>query len=344
MASEPDMRVALTARADLTADSGAAPGADTAPGRVAAPDRDWALWLDGRPRRLKRGRDYTGDPKALIRRAREAAAALDRVAVESRDSQGKYEYVWIQFVDAEVELGRPCPVCAGTRLAKVQKRFLQCESCGSVLVVTGDREVEAGTYALPPPALETGCLPQSSEPDEPVPDPRTSQLGDILETRVLSSTGAELETAGAAESLVFEITVLTHRPHLTATVGCALLASPSEKKSRVRAFASSMDRGQYLIDAGVHRFRAHVPAHLLSRFVYTVAAGVKLDDPADGTHAHLVDAEAASISVTLEVPPGETPGILHPLIPWSVHAVEGLTEAAGAPSVDRASPGSTVQH
>jgi hypothetical protein len=232
-------------------------------------------------------------------------------------------------------------VCAGTRFAKVQKHFLRCESCGSALVVTEDREIEAGSYALPPPAIETGIL-QPGERDEPAPDPRTSPLGDILETRVLSSTGTELETAPAGEPLVFEITVLTHRPDLTVTVGCALLVSPSEKKSRVRALASTMDRGQHLTNAGVHRFRAHVPARLLSRFEYTVAAGVKLDDLADGSHAQLVDSEGASISVTLETPPGETPGLLHPSIPWSVHAVEGSAEAAGALSVDSASSGPTL--
>lgn len=319
------------------------PPASAPSGAPATTERDWTPWLDGHPRRLKRGKHYTGDPKALVKNARQFAEALGRAAVASRDGQGKYEYVWIQFVDAEVELGRPCPVCAGTALAKVQKQFLRCESCGSVLVVAEDQEVEAGSYALPPPAPEKEIPPQPNDPGEPAPDPRTSELGDILETRVLSSAGAELETAPAEEPLVLEITVLTHRPDLTATVGCALLVTPSEKKGRVRALASTMDRGRHLVDAGVHRFRAHVPAHLLSRFEYTVAAGAKLDDPADGSHAQLVDPESASISVTLETPLGETPGILHPSIPWSVHAVEGSPGPTGHPRTEASSSGPTVQ-
>src|SRR5215210_2136563 len=59
----------------------------------------WEEWLDGCPRRLKRGKHYTGDPKAVVRRAREAASELGKLAISSVDSQGKYEYLWIQFVD-----------------------------------------------------------------------------------------------------------------------------------------------------------------------------------------------------------------------------------------------------
>ena len=70
-------------------------------------DFPWLEWRDGRPRRLKRGKHYTGDSKLVERRARIAAEDLGKIAVTSKDGSGGYEYLWIQFVDAEVEVGRP---------------------------------------------------------------------------------------------------------------------------------------------------------------------------------------------------------------------------------------------
>lgn len=301
------------------------PPVSASPPSSGPPERDWTPWLDGRPRRLKRGKDYTGDPKPLVKNARESAEALGRFAVVSRDSQGKYEYVWVQFVDAEVELGRPCPVCGGTLLEKVQKHFLRCSTCGSVLVVAGDREVVGGSFEFPPPDPEVGAGVAGEEAargaEEPT-DSRRSNLGDMLETRVLSEAETEVTIPRADEPLIFETAVLTHRAGLTGTLVIALLAAPSAKAGRVKVFTSAMEARE-LGEAGARRFRAHLPPYLLSRFTYTVRVWIWLRDPEDGSVAILRDRDAASFSVELDLPDDQpSPGLVHPPIHWKLETAE----------------------
>jgi len=170
-------------------------------------DPDWSDWLDGRPRRLKRGKDYSGDPKPLVKRAREAAEGLGKLAVASRDSQGSYEYVWIQFVDGEVGLGRPCPVCGGTTLAKVQKHFLRCPRCASTLKAAGDWDVEAGVYAPLPRSPQAMPWPEGAEDG-----PSGEDFAEILGARVLSSDAQPIRGPLVGEDFVLQFAVRFLRP------------------------------------------------------------------------------------------------------------------------------------
>lgn len=169
--------------------AGPQPAADSGP----RADLDWRDWVDGRPRRLKRGRDYTGDPKAVVKQAEAVALELGKVAVDSRDSQGKYEYLWIQFVDGAVEPGQPCPVCGGTALDKVQKHFLRCARCGSTLHAADDWGVEAGEFSVPSPPEDEADGPVDAEL-EVEPGPRAEDYAEILTTRLESVDGREIDS------------------------------------------------------------------------------------------------------------------------------------------------------
>ena len=167
-------------------------------------DPDWREWLDGRPRRLKRGKHYTGDPKAVIRRAREVAAELGRTVVEARDSQGKYEYLWIQFVDGEVKPGNACPRCGGTALEKAQKHFLRCLRCGATLKAADDWEVAVGEFPAPGSSQSKVDATASTTVDDERP---AEDYVEILGVRAVSPDGQELDEPTVAEEFVLEVSL-----------------------------------------------------------------------------------------------------------------------------------------
>jgi hypothetical protein len=226
------------------------------------PDNDWSAWLDGRPRRLKRGRDYSGDPKSVVKRAREAAEALGRLAVASRNSQGKYEYLWIQFVDGEVEAGHPCPVCAGTAFEKIQKHFLRCSACGSVLKATNDWEVEAGVFTppSPPPRTEAMAVPGASA------DAHSGEsFAKILGARVLSTDGREIEGPLVTEDFLLRLAFRLLRPVDVALPRIRLSvgdAGPSIRVQPPRPFEPS---GPQTVDAWIT-----IPGNMLMPRVYSL--------------------------------------------------------------------------
>ena len=158
---------------------------------------DWTLWLDGRPRRLKRGKHYTGEPKPLEKRAKEAAQELGKPAVTSKDGSGEYEYLWIQFVDGEVELGEPCPMCGGHAHGEVQKYFLRCFDLRATLGLD-DRRSAAGEHS-PPCPRQSGSREPRARSQHSGRGPRTAgsaSSGDRRATRVVPS-GEEVEVARA---------------------------------------------------------------------------------------------------------------------------------------------------
>jgi hypothetical protein len=216
---------------------------------------DWREWLDGRPRRLKRGKHYTGDPKAVVRRARTAAAELGRTAVESLDSSGSYEHLWIQFVDGEVGPGSPCPRCGGTALEKAQKFFLRCLSCGSTLKAADDWEVIAGSFPREQPEPE---YPDDADGEVGRALP-SNDLAEILGVRLLCADGQEtLEPSGRDEfSIEFGIRFLR-------AVDWAL---PRVTLSSVRLHPplALHPAGPETVDA-----RVRVPGHLLSPRRYAI--------------------------------------------------------------------------
>jgi len=151
----------------------------------ATEERDWRKWADGRPRRLKRGKHYAGDPKPVVRSAQAAATVLGKTAVTTRDSSGEYEYLWVQFVDGEVGPGEPCPRCGGTVLEKVQKHFLRCSACGARLKAADDWEVSAGEFPREEPETDADYDQRQGSLS------RAKEYAEILHTRLVPADGHE---------------------------------------------------------------------------------------------------------------------------------------------------------
>jgi len=223
-------------------------------------DPDWSNWLDGRPRRLKRGKDYTGDPKPLFKRAREAAEGLGKLAVASRDSQGKYEYVWLQFVDGEVEPGRPCPVCGSRTLAKVQKHFLRCSRCASTLKATGGWDVEAGEYA--PPSRSSGTV---AWPGGDAEDMSGEDFAEILGARLLLTETQEIREPLVTQDFLLLFAVRFLRPIAAALPRVRLSVDGSGPLLRVQPPHPIEPSAGETVDA-----RVGIPGNLLMPRIYSV--------------------------------------------------------------------------
>lgn len=107
---------------------------------------------DHRPRRLKRGKHFTGEPRDLQAAASHAASAMGRAVRTFRDELGhRNRYVWVQFADVEVELGAPCARCGHTELDRTHRHFGACPRCGARLLFVARREKPARRS---PPAPE----------------------------------------------------------------------------------------------------------------------------------------------------------------------------------------------
>src|SRR5437870_3967633 len=97
------------------------------------PDDDlglpWDELADGRTWHLKRGRDFEVDTKALTRAAEVGAGRIGKVACVAADRVARIhhfeEFAWVQFVDHDVEVGKPCP-CGGTELRRTHPRYARC--------------------------------------------------------------------------------------------------------------------------------------------------------------------------------------------------------------------------
>jgi len=95
-----------------------------------------ALAADQRPHRLKAGKHFRGEVRALQREAVEAAKRLDLAVRTLRDEFGrKNNYVWVQFADAVVPRGEPCPRCSSRRLHRVHEHYVRCPTCGARLIL-----------------------------------------------------------------------------------------------------------------------------------------------------------------------------------------------------------------
>jgi hypothetical protein len=101
----------------------------------------WEQWADGVPHLLKRKRDFGDYDPELVRQAAKVAAkrmgkgvqaVLDRMSgrkgVPSRA-------IWVQFTDAEIRVGEPCP-CGGRRLLRIHPSFARCAVCDNLLLLS----------------------------------------------------------------------------------------------------------------------------------------------------------------------------------------------------------------
>ena len=96
------------------------------------PPSTWDEFADGRMRRLKRGKHFIGNAAIVAHEAELAAEALGKQALTYHDRLGKFEYLWVQFLDSKLTPDTPCPRCGGTELVAVQEYFLRCTTCGAL--------------------------------------------------------------------------------------------------------------------------------------------------------------------------------------------------------------------
>jgi len=146
-------------------------------GTAAAVGVDWTAVADGRVWRLRRGRHFEGGDRAVVAAARAAARDMDMVVSVAREDYGPTAgYVWVQFADAEVAHGAPCPRCGSTTLVRNHPGFATCPRCAArlVLLVEDDAVEQADDDDLldgaadepaPAPVLEAPPV------DEPTPSP-----------------------------------------------------------------------------------------------------------------------------------------------------------------------------
>ena len=125
-----------------------------------APSPDWARLADGRPWRAARGKDFSEDVPEFIDSARRAAELMGKAIVAMPDSADPRGHVWVQFADAEVEAGSPCPRCDSNRLSLLSFALLRCGSCGATLVEQKRRRRQRRA------AAEEG---EAAEPQTPAP-------------------------------------------------------------------------------------------------------------------------------------------------------------------------------
>ncbi len=103
----------------------------------------WEALADGRVHRLKRGKHFRGDVRALTKAAALEAGRMGRAVRCMRDEFGKLQYLWVQFADHQIPVGAPCPRCDSRELLRTHEFFGRCPRCGATFVFDG--EVAAGT-------------------------------------------------------------------------------------------------------------------------------------------------------------------------------------------------------
>lgn len=114
-----------------------------------------ALAADRRPHRLKAGKHFRGEVRPLQGEAGDAAERLGLAVRTLRDEFGrKNRYVWVQFADAVVPRGEPCPRCSGRHLRRVHEHYVRCQGCEAHLVLapplpTPEEEQPEGSAHLP---------------------------------------------------------------------------------------------------------------------------------------------------------------------------------------------------
>jgi DNA-directed RNA polymerase subunit RPC12/RpoP len=98
---------------------------------------DWSRWSDGRAYRLKRKRDFPNVSPGLARTACEQAAMrMGKVARTVRDKTMPDKLIWVQFADAEVGNGQPCPRCGSRRLINLHADVVRCPECKAQLLLS----------------------------------------------------------------------------------------------------------------------------------------------------------------------------------------------------------------
>lgn len=143
------------------------------PNTVLRRGNTWQQFADGRVWRLKRGRHFAGDLRVAAAEATRAAAEMGLAVRVLRDDFGKYSYIWVQFADAEIPLGAPCPRCDSRRIVQTHEHYGRCPVCGTTFVFKGRLAPEEPREDVEPEG------PEGEEPPvEPTGDAIPRQLGD----------------------------------------------------------------------------------------------------------------------------------------------------------------------
>jgi hypothetical protein len=204
---------------------------------------DWDDLLDGELRRFKRGKHYVGLSDAVIRQARLAAGERHKTAITVKEQLGKYEYVWVQFLDGRIEEGDPCPRCEATSLERRQEYFAWCPSCGAVLAVSA-------------PAKALG------------PDP--DDVAEVLDARLLSTQGEPIEELSIQQEAVMEATCRFHRGVLSAQPHFTIL------KGRMKALRTGFPDAIRVSEPEILRFSVRLAPRVLAPGEYRVTPSVEM--------------------------------------------------------------------
>lgn len=118
---------------------------------------DWSKWSDGRAFRLKRKRDFPNIDPGIAREACELAAhRMGKAVRTARDRRVPSKLLWIQFADAYVREGQPCPKCGSRKLYRLHANFTRCVQCNAQLIISaaGLDSYEDDTGTVGPRARE----------------------------------------------------------------------------------------------------------------------------------------------------------------------------------------------
>jgi hypothetical protein len=210
-------------------------GADQEP---EIPMPDWEKLSDGRLWRLKRGKHWAGNPAILLHEARLAAHKHDQRAFSYHDRLGKFEYIWLQFLDGRLELDDPCRRCGGTDLQRVQEYFLRCTACGAL-------------HKL-----------RDGEP--------TTNAAEFVSVRVLSLDGTEIDEMRVVDEATVEAVCEFHRPVAAAHLSFVFYAG------RRKALHSGCPDLIEVPTADTVRIRLNLDARVLSAGDYSIVAKLEL--------------------------------------------------------------------
>jgi hypothetical protein len=254
-----------------------------------------------------------GEPKILQREAEHAAKGMGKVALVSRDQQGKWGYVWIQFVDAVVNEDEPCPVCNSYELLKLTNDVIRCPSCDSML--------EFIPRPLEMPVLPgTGPATADSSPDksQSAPSPRdASELVEIISTRTLRPDGTVAEAPSTEDALIMETIVRSHRPRLSVLTGIAAHVEDQ------RVFASGQSEWVELGRPGLYALSAHIPPGVLVAHTYRIKVMVQVDDGSGAEPVRLVRRKATVIRPVLPASVALIDhGFLRPSLEWTTEVLD----------------------
>jgi hypothetical protein len=64
-----------------------------------------------------------------------AAREMGKVVIFTKDAANPTRFVWVQFADALLPLGQPCPRCDCRHLVQLNAEFARCSECGALLVI-----------------------------------------------------------------------------------------------------------------------------------------------------------------------------------------------------------------